>query len=373
MKIGILGGGQLGRMLLQEAANYPLQTKVLDPNPQAACAHLCDEFVVGDFADEETVVAFGADCDAVGIEIEHVSVAGLKRLQAMGKRVVPDPDVLAMIQDKGLQKAFYVEHGIPTVPFYLAAEAAEVDTSRLPLVQKMRTGGYDGKGVQVIVSEEDIGKLWDEPSIVEALCPIEKEIAAIFASDGQGDVRLYPLVEMVFDPVLNLVHAVQLPAQVPPEVAQKAQAICTRLATAFHGAGVFAVEMFVTQSGDVLVNETACRVHNSGHVTIEACVSSQFDQMLRLLAGWPLGDSRAFATAAMLNLIGGEGQTGKALLPGLRDMLGRNGLFLHWYGKDEVRPGRKMGHITLTAADLDNLHVMLETIRDNADLRVLAE
>ena len=147
MKIGILGGGQLGRMLLQEAANYPLQTKVLDPDSEAPCAHLCDEFVVGDFADEETVVAFGADCDAIGIEIEHVSVAGLKRLQAMGKRIVPDPDVLAMIQDKGLQKAFYVEHGIPTAPFYLAGSAAEVDTSRLPLVQKTRTGGYDGKGV----------------------------------------------------------------------------------------------------------------------------------------------------------------------------------------------------------------------------------
>ena len=373
MKIGILGGGQLGRMLLQEAANYPLQTKVLDPDSEAPCAHLCDEFVVGDFADEETVVAFGADCDAIGIEIEHVSVAGLKRLQAMGKRIVPDPDVLAMIQDKGLQKAFYVEHGIPTAPFYLAGSAAEVDTSRLPLVQKTRTGGYDGKGVQVIVTAEDVGKLWDVPSIVEVFCPIAKEFAAIFASDGQGGVRMYPLVEMVFDPVLNLVDVVRMPAQLPPEVAQKAQAICARLADAFTGAGLFAVEMFVSQAGDVWVNETACRVHNSGHVTIEACVSSQFDQMLRLLAGWPLGDSRAFAAAAMVNLIGYEGQSGQPVLPGLQDLLARPSVSLHWYGKREVRPGRKMGHITLTAADADVLHVALETIRDNADLRVMAD
>lgn len=373
MKIGILGGGQLGRMFLQVAANYPVQVKVLDPDAQAPCAHLCDEFVVGDFADEETVVAFGADCDAIGIEIEHVSVAGLKRLKAMGKRVVPDPDVLAMIQDKGLQKAFYVEHGIPTVPFYLAATSADVDTAHLPLVQKTRTGGYDGKGVQVIVSEEDVGKVWDVPSIVETFCQIDKEFAAIFVSDGRGDVRLYPLVEMVFDPILNLVDVVRMPAQLPPEVAQKARAICEKLAAAFAGAGVFAVEMFVSASGEVWVNETACRVHNSGHLTIEACVSSQFDQMMRVLAGWPLGDSRAFSAAAMVNLIGCEGQTGRPQLPGLQDMLARPGVSLHWYGKHEVRPGRKMGHITLRAPDSDVLHVTLETIRDNADLRVMAE
>lgn len=373
MKIGILGGGQLGRMFLQAAANYPVKTKILDPDPGAPCAHLCDEFVVGDFNDEETVVAFGADCDAIGIEIEHVSVAGLKRLQAMGKRVMPDPDVLAMIQDKGLQKAFYAKHGIPTVPFYLADGAQAVDVSRLPLVQKTRTGGYDGKGVQVIVSEEDVGKLWDVPSIIESLCPIDKEIAGIFASDGQGGYRLFPLVEMVFDPFLNLVDVVQMPAQLPPEVVQKAQAICARLASAFNCAGVFAVEMFVSQAGEVWVNETACRVHNSGHVTIEACFSSQFDQMLRLLAGWPLGDCRAFAAAAMINLIGAEGQTGRAVLPGLPDLLARERVFVHWYGKREVRPGRKMGHVTLTAPDVETLQVAVDAVRDNSNLRVMAQ
>lgn len=371
MKIGILGGGQLGRMVLQEAANYPLVIKVLDPDAQAPCAHLCHEFVVGDFADEETVVAFGADCDAIGIEIEHVSVAGLRRLQAMGKRVIPDPEVLAMIQDKGAQKTFYADHGIPTVPFYLADNAAAVDTSRLPLVQKTRTGGYDGKGVQVIVNEEDVGKLWDVPSIVENLCPIDKEIAAIFASDGQGGYRLFPLVEMVFDPFLNLVDVVQMPAQLSPQVVAQAESICARLAGLF-GAGLFAVEMFVNSEGEVWVNETACRVHNSGHVSIEACFSSQFDQMLRLLAGWPLGDSRAFAAAAMINLIGAEGQQGEAVMPGLHAVLAHGQAYVHWYGKSEVRPGRKMGHVTLTAPSVEALEASVAALRAQSDLRVMA-
>lgn len=376
MKIGILGGGQLGRMFLQEAANYPLQVKVLDPDAQAPCAHLCDEFVQGDFKEEATVFAFGQDCEAIGIEIEHVNVAALKRLQAQGKRIVPAPEVLEMIQDKGLQKQFYAAHGIPTAPFYLAANAAEIQTDALPLVQKTRTGGYDGKGVQIIRTLEEINNLWDVPSVIEQVCPIAKEIALILVLDGKGKMCRYPLVEMVFDPTLNLVDVVQMPAQVSATVEAQVEAIAQKLATAFaslgKGAGIFAVEMFVSDSGEVWVNETACRVHNSGHVSIEACPSSQFDQMLRLLADYPLGSTALLSPAAMINLIGGEGENGVAEMRELAAILQQEQVFLHWYGKSQVRSGRKMGHITLTAADMAQLSDKVSAIK-SLDLDVRAK
>lgn len=373
MKIGILGGGQLGRMFLQEAANYPLQVKILDPDPQAPCAHLCDEFVCGDFNDEATVFAFGQDCDAIGIEIEHVNVAALKRLQAQGKRIVPEPAVLEIIQDKGRQKVFYAEHGIPTAPFYLAANAADIDTQALPFVQKTRTGGYDGKGVQIIRNAADAAQLWDVPSVIESLCPIAKEIALIFVADGKGNVRTYPAAEMVFDPVLNLVDAVQMPAEISPEIAAQVDKICRQLAAAFAGAGVFAVEMFVTQSGEVWVNETACRVHNSGHPSIEACPSSQFDQMLRLLADYPLGSTQLLSAAAMINLIGAEGEQGAAEMRDLPVLLAQEQVYLHWYGKHQVRSGRKMGHITLTASDTAALKTKIAALKQEIHLEITAK
>lgn len=373
MKIGILGGGQLGRMFLQEAANYPLQVKILDPDPQAPCAHLCDEFVCGDFNDEATVFAFGQDCDAIGIEIEHVNVAALKRLQAQGKRIIPEPAVLEIIQDKGRQKAFYAEHGIPTAPFYLAANAADIDTQALPFVQKTRTGGYDGKGVQIIRNAADAAQLWDVPSVIESLCPIAKEIALIFVADGKGDVRTYPAAEMVFDPVLNLVDVVQMPAEISPEIAAQVDKICRQSAAAFAGAGVFAVEMFVTQSGEVWVNETACRVHNSGHPSIEACPSSQFDQMLRLLADYPLGSTQLLSAAAMINLIGAEGEQGAAEMRDLPALLAQEQVYLHWYGKHQVRSGRKMGHITLTASDTAALKTKIAALKQEIHLEITAK
>lgn len=373
MKIGILGGGQLGRMFLQEAANYPLQVKILDPDPQAPCAHLCDEFVCGDFNDEATVFAFGQDCDAIGIEIEHVNVAALKRLQAQGKRIIPEPAVLEIIQDKGRQKVFYAEHGIPTAPFYLAANAADIDTQALPFVQKTRTGGYDGKGVQIIRNAADAAQLWDVPSVIESLCPIAKEIALIFVADGKSNVRTYPAAEMVFDPALNLVDVVQMPAEISPEIAAQVDKICRQLAAAFAGAGVFAVEMFVTQSGEVWVNETACRVHNSGHPSIEACPSSQFDQMLRLLADYPLGSTQLLSAAAMINLIGAEGEQGAAEMRDLPALLAQEQVYLHWYGKHQVRSGRKMGHITLTASDTAALKAKIAALKQEIHLEITAK
>lgn len=374
MKIGILGGGQLGRMFLQTAANYPHQTKVLDPQANASCAHLCDEFVIGSFADEDAVFAFGQDCDAIGIEIEHVSAAALAKLKAMGKRIVPDPDILTIIQDKGLQKQFYAEHGIPTADFYLIDCAAALDLNRIPLpfVQKTRTGGYDGKGVQVIESEEDLQKLWDVPSIIETLCPIAKEIASILVLNDGGQA-VYPPVEMVFNPILNLVDIVQMPAVLDSGAQAQIAGITAKLAAAFTAPGLFAIEMFLTEDGQVLVNETACRVHNSGHLTIEACSSSQFDQMWRLLAGEPLGSTEPHCAAAMINLIGAENASGRAVFTDMSKLLAQPQTYLHWYGKTDVRPGRKMGHITLTASDLNSLKTAVDTLQNTISLTVEAQ
>lgn len=373
MKIGILGGGQLGRMFLQEAANYPYQTKILDPQPDAPCAHLCDEFVVGDFKDADTVFEFGQDCDVIGIEIEHVSLAGVKRLEALGKKVIPSSKTLAIIQDKGVQKAFYAEHAIPSAPFYLIENKSELDVARIPLpfVQKTRTGGYDGKGVQVLKNEADLENLWDVPSVIEALCPIAKEIAAVVIVGEDGSQAIYPLVEMVFDPQLNLVDVVKMPAELSETVAAKATKIGKQVAQSFADAGIYAVELFVTQDDDVWVNETACRVHNSGHLTIEACPSSQFDQMWRVLAGMPLGATASHAVAGMVNLVGHDGMQGHATMAGLKDLLAEADVHVHWYGKSETRPGRKMGHVTVLADNDAALKAKIANVK--AHLKVIVD
>ena len=365
MKLAILGGGQLGKMFLQEAADYPMPVAVLDPDPRAPCAALTGLFKTGDYRDKQTVLDFAKDADAVGIEIEHVSVEALEALEEAGKRVIPAPRVLRLIQDKGLQKQFYADHGLPTAPFYLASGLADIDPERIPLpfVQKTRTGGYDGKGVQVIVSEEDLHKLWDTPSVIEALCPIAHEIAVIVAADGAGNTVAYPVAEMVFDNVLNLVDYVQMPSFLNAKVRDKAQQLAQQLVQAFAAPGLYAVEMFVTKDGDIWINETAPRVHNSGHLTIEACANSQFEQMWRLLANMPLGSVQQYRPAAMINLIGAYGHSGPALLEGLDAVLALDETYIHWYGKAETRPGRKMGHITVLADHEPALKAKIDKIR----------
>ena len=365
MKLAILGGGQLGKMFLQEATDYPMPVAVLDPDPRAPCAAMTGLFKQGDFNDKQTVLNFAQDATAVGIEIEHVSVEALEELEAMGKRVIPAPRVLRIIQDKGLQKQFYADHKLPTAPFYLADNLADVDLERIPLpfVQKNRTGGYDGKGVQVIVTEEDLPKLRDVPSVIETLCPIAHEIAVIVAADDAGKTVVYPVVEMIFDKVLNLVDYVQMPTFLNADIRKRAQALAVELVQAFGAAGLYAVEMFVTQSGDIWINETAPRVHNSGHLTIEACANSQFEQMWRLLAGMPLASVQQCRLAAMVNLIGAYGHSGPAVLEGLDEVLALDETFIHWYGKAETRPGRKMGHITVLADHEPALKAKIDKIR----------
>lgn len=371
MKIGILGGGQLGRMFLQAATNYPCSVSILDPAADAPASGMAQHFVQGDFNDEQTVLDFAADLDVVGIEIEHVSVAALRKLKEQGKRVVPEPRVLEMIQDKGTQKRFYADRGIATKDFYLIQGRDELDLERiaLPFVQKARTGGYDGKGVQVIRSEADLDKVWDTPSVIEAMCDIAKEVAVFVATDGVGDVVCYPVVEMLFNDELNLVDVVKAPATIKDHQREKIVALAEDTVMAMASPGVFAVEMFIDTDGEIWVNETAPRVHNSAHLTIEACPSSQFDQMWRILANQPLGTLQLYRPAAMVNLIGAEGEEGEAMMPHLESLLGMDEVSVHWYGKSQTRPGRKMGHVTVLAASEDALMRKVEKIKTYAEVR----
>jgi 5-(carboxyamino)imidazole ribonucleotide synthase len=350
--IALLGGGQLGRMFIENALRYDAVVHVLDPDANAPCAGIATRFVQGDFNDKDTVLAFAADADVVGIEIEHVSVEALEELKKQGKTVVPDPAVLRTIKDKGLQKQFYADNGIPSTEFVLldGPEGIEAHAHLLPAFLKSRTGGYDGKGVMAIRSLADATNALPGPAVLEQQADIDLELAVIVVLSAKGAQVVYEPVEMVFDPRYNLVDHLRTPARITPELAQGAKELAVRVARAFSAPGLYAVELFLTHTGELLVNETAPRAHNSGHHTIEACASSQFDQLLRVYMGWPLGDTATRMPAAMINLVG-EGGTGRPTVKGLDDVLHVPGTFLHMYGKHETRTGRKMGHVTVTAED----------------------
>lgn len=357
MKIGILGGGQLGYMFLQNAMQYQVEIHVLDPAANASCAPHAHHFVQGDFADYETVVNFGKELDAIGIEIEHVNVEALRHLKSMGKHIVPDPEALAIIQDKSVQKKFYVEHQIPTAPYFELEDWRDLIcvVTEFPVFQKANKGGYDGKGVQYLPSRNGLTNQLRVPSIYETPADLEKEIAVVVVSDGKGNLVNYPVVELVFNPEYNLLDYLLMPSTLEESLAQKAEEIARKVVEKLNSPGVFAVEMFLNKDQSIWVNETACRVHNSGHSTIEAAYSSQFDQMLRTLMGLPLGSPKLYSTSAMVNLIGAEGETGEAQIENIDELMQIPGVFLHWYAKSETRPGRKMGHITLVDEDVERL------------------
>jgi 5-(carboxyamino)imidazole ribonucleotide synthase len=354
--IALLGGGQLGRMFIENALRYDARIHVLDPDPQAPCAGIATRFVQGDYNDKATVLAFAAGADIVGIEIEHVSVDALVELQRAGKTVVPDPTVLRTIQDKGLQKQFYADHGFPTAPFALLAgpEAIEAHADLLPAFLKARKGGYDGKGVMPISSLADAAAAFPGASVLEQRASIALELGVLVVVSASGAHVVYDPVEMVFDQRYNLVDHLRCPARIPAATALAAKQLGVRVAKAFGAPGLYAVELFLTTDGALLVNETAPRAHNSGHHTIEATASSQFDQLLRVYMGWPLGDTALRMPAAMINLVGENG-SGTPVVKGLDDVLHLPGTFLHLYGKRETRSGRKMGHITVTATDDNGL------------------
>lgn len=349
LKLGILGGGQLGRMLIQEAINYNLTTMVLDPDTHAPCKHIANTFECGSITDYDTVYNFGKKADVITIEIEKVNIEALEQLEKEGKLVFPQSRVIRLIQDKGVQKQFFKENDIPTAPFILVNGKQEMLNSNFtyPFMLKQRRDGYDGKGVMRIEAIKDLDEAFEGPCLIEELVDFEKEIAVIVSRNSNGDVRTFPMVEMEFNPEANLVEFLISPSTYPEAIQQKAELIAKNIAAALNITGILAVEMFVTRNGDILVNELAPRPHNSGHQTIEGNYVSQFQQHLRSIFNLPLGDTRCITNSVMINLLGEKGYDGVAKYKGLEKILALDGVYVHLYGKKYTKPFRKMGHITV--------------------------
>jgi len=354
-KLGILGGGQLGRMLIQEAVNFNIHISVLDPSSNAPCAALANSFVVGNFNDYQTVLDFGKTVDVLTIEIEHVNIEALEELERLGKKVFPTPQALRTIQDKGLQKQFYKANNIPTAPFHLIdnAEDALLFIEKGPFMQKLRKGGYDGKGVTPLRTETEFKSAFDAPSVLEEFVPFVKELAVIVARNESGELATFPLVEMEFNPEANLVEFIFSPANVSIDIENNAKKIATDIANKLEHVGLLAIELFLTEDGNVLVNEIAPRPHNSGHHTIEACFVSQYGMHLRAILNMPLGSTGLRTPAVMINLLGEKGFEGKARYENIEEVLHTEGAYIHLYGKEDTKPFRKMGHITVCNTNLE--------------------
>lgn len=364
--LGILGGGQLGRMLIQSAVNYNQDIHILDPDPNAPCRDIAQEFRVGSLKDFDTVYAFGKNCDVITVEIEAVNTDALQKLADEGKKVFPQPHILKLIQDKREQKRFYRQHGIPTADFVLTENKEDVVAKKdfLPAVNKLGKEGYDGRGVQILRLEADLDKAFDAPGLLEKLIDFDKEIAVTVAKNENGDLVAYPAVECAFHPTANLVEFLFAPAQISPEVEQRAQEIAKEVILKLDMVGILAVELFVTKSGEVLVNEIAPRPHNSGHHTIEANFTSQFEQHLRSVLNWPLGNPDLRCPAAMINLLGEDGFSGPVLVEGKEEALAEKGVYIHLYGKKLTKPFRKMGHVTILDDDIGSLKAKANRIKE---------
>ena len=357
LNLHILGGGQLGKMLIEAASDWNIRCHVLDSDPNCSCSRLAWSFTNGHFNDFQTVIDFCKDATHITIEIEHVNTDALRQLKSEGKHVYPDPDMLDIIKDKGKQKQFYANHQIPTSPFRLFDSEEEIISNienkklTLPFVQKSRTAGYDGKGVKVIRNQNDVSNLITGQSLAEDLIPFQKELAVIVARGPDGDIKAFPAVEMEFHPTANLVEFLLSPAQISQSLEQKAQDLACKVIDAFGLTGILAVEMFLTNEGEILVNEVAPRPHNSGHHTIEANITSQYQQLLRCIFELPLGNTDLTTTARMVNLLGEDGYTGSAIYEGLAECLAEPGVYVHLYGKKITKPFRKMGHVTIVDKD----------------------
>ncbi|MEY3405633.1 MAG: hypothetical protein RL161_1063 [Bacteroidota bacterium] len=369
-QIGILGGGQLGRMLLQAGIDLNLNFKVLDPDPKAPCVGLAN-FTVGKLTDAETVLAFGRSCDLITIEIENVSTTALKQLEQEGKKVFPQPHIIELIQDKRKQKVFYKENAIPTAPFVLTEDKEDVKKhiNLLPAVHKLGREGYDGRGVQIIRTAEDVQKAFDAPGLLESFVDFETEISVLVARSSSGEVKTYPAVEMMFHPEQNMVESLFSPATISKEVEEKAQHIARTVIEKLNMVGLLAVEMFVTKDQSVLVNEIAPRPHNSGHQTIEGNETSQYHQHLRAILGLPLGDPSIRIPSAMVNLLGEDGFSGPATYEGIDACLALGGVNVHLYGKVTTKPFRKMGHVTITGRTMDELRKKATFVKEHLKVK----
>ena len=367
VKIGILGGGQLGRMLLQAAANYPAEMYVLEKTADCPCAQLCKNFRLGDLRQYDDVVAFGQELDVITIEIEHVNTEALQTLKAMGKKVFPDPAVLQIIQDKGLQKQFYARNKIHSPPFVLTENRADAATQAafLPAAHKLRRDGYDGKGVKILRDVQQLPDAFDAPSVLEKLIDIHRELAVIVARSAAGEMAIYPVCEMVFHPEYNLVDYLISPADISVNAYEEATQLAVKTVEAFDAPGIYAVELFMDKQGKIWVNEVAPRAHNSGHATIEGNFSSQYDMQMRLFLGLPLGDTATIMPSLMFNLIGAPGHQGSVQYAGLEKALQQKAVYVHLYGKSNTAPGRKMGHVTLLHPEREQLIKTYHRIKDN--------
>lgn len=374
-RVGIIGGGQLGRMMIEESLRLNVHFNVLDADNNCSCAHIAGQFFEGKLTDSEKIKELAQYCDVITYEIEHVNTAALIELEDAGKTIIPSPRILQLIQDKGLQKNFYTQHQIPTLPYVLVNEPTEWDAAIKKLgtekvVAKTRTGGYDGKGVAILNAKELINNPnaipFNEPCVLEAFLPCEKELAVIVASDRLGNIISYPSIEMEFDPNANLVTLLVSPANVGSNIEQLAEQIAMNAIKAFNGAGLFAVEMFLSSDGQVYVNEIAPRPHNSGHHTIEGCYTSQFEQLVRIVTGLPLGKTDLIKPyAAMINLLGSNDFSGTYKLQGIEDVMKIQGVYVHLYDKKESRPMRKMGHVTIIADSYHEIKKLADYVTNN--------
>lgn len=363
--VGILGGGQLGRMLIQAGLNWDIRFRVMDPDAHAPCRHLCEQFVQASLMDYDAVLAFGLQVDVLTIEIEAVNVDALEVLERRGVKVYPQPSVIRTIQDKRLQKQFYAAHQLATAPFVLTAGRQDVAAQAdfLPAVHKIGQGGYDGRGVQVLRSPADLPLAFEAPSVLEKLVDIHTEIAVIVSRGPSGQRAVFPAVSCVYHPEHNLVDHLLCPAPLSADILAEAEQLALQVADKLGIIGLLAVEMFVDQTGQVLLNECAPRPHNSGHQTIEANVTSQYEQHLRAILDLPMGDTRAVKPSAMLNLLGAPGYQGPVRYEGLADALSIPEVYVHLYGKAHTKPFRKMGHVTILGQDFEELRHKIEYLR----------
>jgi 5-(carboxyamino)imidazole ribonucleotide synthase len=375
-KLGILGGGQLGKMLLFDTRKFDIQTYVLDPSDEAPCKIACDQFFKGDLMDFETVYNFGKLVDVLTFEIELVNLEALVKLEEEGLKVYPSPKTLKLIQNKGIQKDFYLQHTIPTANYKrfpnLKSVIVDILDSKLklPFIWKCTEFGYDGNGVKVIRQISDLDNLANVECIAEEMIPFKNELAVIVCRNPSGEIKTYPVVEMEFHPEANQVEYVICPARIDDKVAEKARAIALNVSEKFNHVGLLAVEMFQTENDEILVNEVAPRPHNSGHYSIEASYTSQFENHLRAILNLPLGNTDSKVAGIMVNLVGAEGFSGDVIYENIEKILGWNGVTPHIYGKKQTRPFRKMGHVTIVNEDINEARRIAENVKNT--IRVIA-
>lgn len=376
-KLGILGGGQLGKMLLTETRKFDIQTYVVDPSAEAPCQFGASKFFIGSLNDYETVMHLGNQVDVLTIEIENVNLEALEAIENAGKKVYPSPKTLRLISNKGNQKDFYTKNNIPTANYkrFSNLEALSIEVTNgsieLPFVWKATEGGYDGNGVKVIRKVEDLNHLPDTECIAEVMIPFKNELAVIVARSASGEIKTYPVVEMEFHPEANQVEYVICPARIEESVATKAREIALKVSETFNHVGLLAVEMFQTTNDEILVNEVAPRPHNSGHYSIEASYTSQFEQHIRAILDLPLGNTDSKVAGIMVNLVGEEGYSGQVVYENIEKIMAIDGVTPHIYGKRETRPFRKMGHVTIVNADMTEARKVAQQVKET--IRVISK